>query len=131
MIKVKGISIDLAGTKMVVAPLSLGSVEVLQERIEKFVGGNDPHSITTIIDCLHASLQRNYPDIKREDVAAMVGFENAEEVMHAVMDKSGLRRKQIEADEALAAEKTGNQMPPIFGGNSMPESSPTLDTLQT
>lgn len=124
MTKIKGITLELGGENFVVPPLSLGALEMLQERIAAFTGGLDKGSVATVIDCLHASLGRNYPEKTREDVADLVDVANMGDVMEAVMDVSGMRRKQIEAEAA------GNLLPST-GGNSTPASSPTLDSHQT
>ena len=124
MAKIKGITLELGGEDFVVPPLPLGALESLQERIEVFTGGLDKGSVATVIDCLHASLKRNYPDKTREDVADLVDVANMGEVMQAVMDVSGMRRKQIEAEAAgnLAAST---------GATSTPASLPTPDSLPT
>jgi hypothetical protein len=124
MAKIKGITLELGGEDFVVPPLPLGALEVLQERIELFTGGLDKGSVATVIDCLHASLKRNYPEKTREDVAELVDVGNMGDVMQAVMDVSGMRRKQIEAAAA------GNLLPSI-GGASMPVLSPEQGNLQT
>lgn len=100
MPKIKGITLELAGVDFVVPPLPLGALESLQERIESFTGGLDKGSVATVIDCLHASLRRNYPEISREDAANLVDVANMGDVMQAVMDVSGMRRKQLEAAAA-------------------------------
>ena len=98
---IPGIRINLSGTEYTVPPLSLGAIEVLQDRLVSFKGTLADAS--TVIDALTDSLQRNYPDVTREKVAKIVGLENYEEVFEAVMDVSGLRRKAIEAAKAAAA----------------------------
>ena len=52
-----------------------------------------------VVDCLHGALVRNYPDMTRADVADLVDLGNMEEVMTAVMKRSGLVSAQ-EANEA-------------------------------
>lgn len=104
MVKIKGIKLELGGTTYVVPPLPLGSMEAMEERIQNFTGGLDRGSLSTVIDCLHAALKRNYPDITREMVAdELLDVSNFGEVMQAVMDVSGMRRKSLEA-----AEEAGN-----------------------
>lgn len=96
---IKGITLILGGQPYIVPPLPLGALEDLQDGLENFTGGTDIKSIKTVIDTLHAALLRNYPDLTREQVRGMVGLESMVEVMQAVMDISGLRRKEIEAGE--------------------------------
>lgn len=100
--KVPGITLDLAGERYVVPPLSLGAIEDLQERLAAYRGAGDAASFGTAIDALHRALLRNYPEITRDQARELIGLENMEEVMLAVMDVSGLRRREIEAGEAAA-----------------------------
>lgn len=97
VVKVKGIPLDFSGRHMVVPPLSLGALEQLQERLNAFNGDiADPDQVRTVIDSAHAALRRNYPDMTRIDVADAIGLENMLEVMEAVMDVSGMKRKALE-----------------------------------
>lgn len=97
VVKVKGITLDFSGRRMVVPPLSLGALEQLQERLAAFSGDiSDPDQVRTVIDSAHAALRRNYPDMTRIDVAEAIGLENMLEVMEAVMDVSGMKRKAAE-----------------------------------
>lgn len=101
VVKVKGIAVVFGGDSYVIPPLSLGSVEQLQDRIAKCNGDvRDMEQIATVIDAAHAALKRNYPEITREAVADMIDLENMAEVFEAVMDVSGMKRKALEAGEA-------------------------------
>ena len=93
---IKGIVITLGDKDYVVPPLNLGTLEIMQERLEQFRGGADKESIATVLDASFAALKRNYPDITREQVAEIVGLENMIELMQAIMDISGMRRKELE-----------------------------------
>lgn len=105
-VKIKGIPLPLGGTTYIVPPLNLGTLERLQERLANFTGGVDQESVSTVLDAAHSALLRNYPDLTRDQVAEVVDVANMAEVMEAVMDVSGLRRKALEA-EAGAGELTG------------------------
>lgn len=95
-LKYKGVKIDFGGEEYVCPPLSLGSLEVLQDQLEKFTGGADSESVKTVIDATFAAMKRNYPQITREFIAETVDLGNMQDVMLAVMDISGLRRKEQE-----------------------------------
>lgn len=97
---IKGIKLKLGDTEYIVPPLALGALEDLQDQLGTFTGGADPESVRTVIDSATAALKRNYPDITRDQVRNMIGLENMAEVLQAVMDVSGLRRKEIEEGEA-------------------------------
>jgi hypothetical protein len=100
--KVKGVEFEFAnGEKMIVPPLNLGAIELLQDRLGKFNGTMNSESIALVIDATLMALQRNYPEVTREQVSTdLLDLGNMEEVMGLVMDVSGLKRKEIEKGEA-------------------------------
>ncbi|MGV1045469.1 MAG: hypothetical protein ACOYBN_09605 [Limnohabitans sp.] len=100
--KFKGVRVVFAdGTELVVPPLNLAAVEMLQERLVAFSGGLDAHSVALVADATVLALQRNYPGISREQVVSeLLDLGNMAEVMEAVMDVSGFKRKQQEAAAA-------------------------------
>lgn len=106
-VKVAGVAVTLNGQEYVIPPIALGALEQLQERIGRFDGSaQDIQQVSTVIDCAHAALRRNYPDMTREQVADLIDIGNMMEVFEAVMDVSGLKRKAQEAErtgEAVAA----------------------------
>jgi hypothetical protein len=107
VVKYNGITLNLGGIDYVLPPISLGALEQLQSRIGSFNGDvMDSSQITTVIDAAHASLLRNYPDITRPEVAEMIDVGNMSDVFAAVMDVSGLKRKELAeatpAGEAVA-----------------------------
>ena len=102
VVKVKGIPVEIGGIIRIVPPLSLGALEQLHEPLSKFTAdATDMSSISVVTDATYAALKRNYPDITREEVADGIGLENMNDVLEAVMDVSGLKRK---AKEAAAGE---------------------------
>ena len=105
--KFKGVQVSFAdGTVLTVPPLNLASIQLLQDRLAKFSGGLDKDSIELIIDSTMLALQRNYPDMTRERLLNdLLDLGNMEEVMRAVMDVSGLVRK--EQEKALGEATAG------------------------
>jgi len=106
MPKFKGVRVVFAdGTELVVPPLNLAAVELLQERLVAFSGGLDAQSVALVADATVLALQRNYPGISRERVVSdLLDLGNMAEVMEAVMDVSGLKRKEQEAAGATLGE---------------------------
>ncbi len=101
---IPGVKIFLGGTEYIVPPLSLGSLEELQDRIASFREGTvDPASVKMVIDCSLRALKRNYPEMTREQLVEVLDVGNMGDVMGAVMDVSGVRRKQQEQDAGKAA----------------------------
>lgn len=105
IVKVKGIAIEMGGQEWIVPPISLRALEQLQERLAHFSGGIDPQSVALVADATHAALRRNYPDISRDDVLDMLDVANMLEVMQAVMDVSGLHRRELHAEDAAPGER--------------------------
>lgn len=101
-VKIKGIPLELGGETLIVPPINLGALEQMQEALASYTGGLDKVSMATVLDAAHAALRRNYPDMTREDVADVIDVANMQQVMEAVMDVSGLRRKALEADQGEA-----------------------------
>lgn len=100
-VRIKGVTVELNGTNYVIPPIALGALEQLQERIVAFNGDiQDVKQISTVIDCAYAALRRNYPDMTREEVADLIDIGNMNEVFVAMMDVSGLKRKEQEAAQA-------------------------------
>lgn len=101
--KFKGIPVELAGVVYIVPALALGSLETFQDRMAGFKGGLDKESVAFTLDITHAALKRNYPEITRAEVADAVGVDNMQEVLDAVLDVSGIKRKALEAGDPPAA----------------------------
>lgn len=106
---IKGIPFDFGGRTLIIPPLSLGNLETLEPQLATFRGdAKDPKNISTALDCITAALKRNYPDTTREQVADMVDLGNMAEVMQAVMDSAGIRRKALEASAAGEVKAPSN-----------------------
>ena len=73
---------------LIFAPLSLGAIERLEEKLPDFNSGRA--KIGDIIDVAHSSLKRNYPDITREQVGEFIDGGNTQEVFQAIMEVSGM-----------------------------------------
>lgn len=98
---IPGIRMTLGGTEYIVPPLSLGAVELLSERLDSFTGKLADAPV--VVDALFAALKRNYPDITRPQVAELVDVGSMLDVIEAVMDVGGMKRKGLEAGEKPAA----------------------------
>lgn len=114
-VKIKGIAVEMGGTEYIVPPLTLGALERLMPKISKMQGGSggnvqiNAEMVDTILDCSHAALQRNYPDLQRDELRELLDVGNMMTVFEAVMDVSGLKRKAAEAaGEAAAAQTSGS-----------------------
>jgi hypothetical protein len=112
--KFQGIPLTLGGEVFVVPPLNFRSLQALQARLDKFTGGVDADSINVVIDATYEALKRNYPEFDKDSLHDLLDVANMGEVMEAVMDVSGLKRK---AHEAEVKEASAN---PSIGPSSTP-----------
>jgi hypothetical protein len=97
---IKGIPHTLGdGKEYVIAPLTLGALEDLQDAISSVGDNLDQATITTMIDVAHASLSRNYPEMTRDEVRELIDIENMGDVFRSCMDVSGLKRRALEIAE--------------------------------
>ncbi len=101
--KHQGIPFDFDGRTLIIPPLSLGAMEKLQGRLETMDDASiTPEYIGTVVDSVHAALQRNYPDMTREEVAGLLDLQNMQEVMACVFDFGGVKRKALEGSKGGA-----------------------------
>ena len=124
---IPGIEKDFGGGRVyVIPPLSLGALELLQDRMAELpsLTSTDPAAIKTIIDATHMALKRNYPELTREEVGELVDVGNTGEVYECLMDVAGIKRKAQEAERGNAQAKS-----PLLGPGSSPSSVPTPDGL--
>lgn len=108
-LKFKGIEVEFAdGVTRVCPPLTLRTLQVLQDRIAAYTGGADPKNVELVVDAAHSSLVRNYPEITRDAVLDLIDLGNMAAVMSAVMGVSGLVAKGgAPSGEAMATDSTG------------------------
>lgn len=98
---VKGINLVLGdGETYVLAPLTLGAIEDMQDAISSVGDDLSPAAVKAIIDVAHSSLKRNYPDMSRNEARELIDIANMMSVFEATMDVSGLKRKALEEGEA-------------------------------
>ena len=118
-----GLVFDFGGGHVyTVPPLALGDVELLQDRItglsDRPMGSAE--SVSTVIDAAHRALSRNYR-CTREQVAALVDVGNMPDVLEAVMDIAGVKRR---AAQAAQAATSGNAQAPADPGTAGAASTP-------
>lgn len=102
---IAGIKVVLGGTEWVVPPLNFKALIDLKDRLAEFKPGSvDVNSVDTVLECVYRALKRNYPDVTKDMLAELIDLGNMVDVMQAVMDVSGLRRKQAEAEAQQQGE---------------------------
>lgn len=93
---IRGVAINLGGHDLVLAPLNLRLAREFEAKGKELQGKEpaptveDAHEFN--IDLILASLQRNYPDMTREALDALLDTASEAEAIDAVMNQSGLKR---------------------------------------
>ncbi len=126
-----GVLVDFGGGQaLLLPPLSLGALELLQERLAKLpsLTSTDPEAVSTIIDAALMALKRNYPDLTRAEVAELIDLGNMGEVYESLMDIAGMKRRAQEEQIAAVSGNAGAKSPAV-GFDSSPASVPTPDGL--
>ena len=99
---VAGIKLALGdGETYVLAPLTLGAIEDMQDAIADVGNELSPAAVKAIIDVAHSSLKRNYPEMSRKEARELIDIGNMMAVFEACMDVSGMKRKALEEGEAM------------------------------
>ena len=114
-----GVVFDFGGGHVyTVPPLALGDVELLQDRIAVLADRPmaSAESVATVIDAAHRALARNYL-CSREQVGDLVDVGNMPEVLEAVMDVAGVKRRAQQA-------ASGNAQAPADPGTAGAASTP-------
>ena len=78
-------------------------MKALQRQVGAFGGEVQEESLRTVCDVLEHALRRNYRGVPRWLIEQTIDVSNMGEMMQAVMDLSGLRRKAYEEGKARAA----------------------------
>lgn len=105
MIKHKGTVINLGDKDYTFAPLTLGSIELLQEKLSKIDSNFSLKDVSIIIEVAHRSLVRNYPEITREEVADLVDISNMQEIFMTVMNMSEMKSQTVVDDSKGESEE--------------------------
>jgi hypothetical protein len=109
---IKGASVTLGANTYVIPPLNFRLLQDLAEKIAIVNKGGsfvaDPDVRNAFIDVICASLQRNYPDLTREQVIDMLDVSNAQKAMLALLGVSGFEASASASGEGTAlGESTG------------------------
>lgn len=97
---IAGIKVEIGGVVRVVPPLNFRALIDLQDRFKDFKPGSiDASSVGIVLECAFRALKRNYPDITMEELEEHLDVGNMMDVMEAVVDVSGLKRKKREEQE--------------------------------
>ncbi len=121
---IPGVEFNFGGGRVyTIPPLSLGALQRLQNKLASFSERTalDPVSMGVVVEALHAALARNYPDLTEGEVSELVDVSQIGDVMAAVLDVSGLKRKAQAEAKNQAAQPV--QTPALTGLPSSPASA--------
>lgn len=100
---VPGKVLEVAGRKLVFAPLNAAAVGQFQEEILKVGIGSIP-DVRLVSKLAHASLIRNYPSVTIKAVEDMIDYGNVMEVWQAVINLAGLVAQAGEMARSVEAQ---------------------------
>lgn len=90
---IPGVKINLGGVELVLAPLGLRLVREFEARAKTTSENATAESTHEFyIDVILASLNRNYPDLSREELEMLLDSHNEQQAFLAVFTQSGLER---------------------------------------
>lgn len=91
---IPGFPINLGGIDFVLAPLGLRLMREFEAKGKAIPQGETTPELAHQfnVDAITASLQRNYPDITREEVDELLDAASEAEAVNAVFMQSGLKR---------------------------------------
>lgn len=88
---------------LVVPPLNFDSLQILEGRLGSLGQGGQGASFQTIAVAIGHALKRNYRGVPEWLIRQTLDAANLRDFTQALMDVSGLKRKEIEAGKARAA----------------------------
>ncbi len=87
-----------------VPPLNFAQLKELRAQLERMNATPDMASFEALVEILAAALSRNYRGVPRWLIEQSIDVGNMAEITQAVMDVSGLKRKEhLAAKKAMAA----------------------------
>lgn len=90
--------------ELIVPPLNFTSLQALEAKLKAYGSQTPAESMMILAEALQHALNRNYRGVPKWLIAQSIDLENMADLMKALMDISGLRRKALEEGKATAAE---------------------------
>jgi hypothetical protein len=108
IVKVAGVPFSFHGRVLVLAALTLPALKQTLGGLRDYQALAPLDQIEVVVNALHASLQRNYPDITRDVIESeLLDAGNLAQVLDVVCNSSGLQSK--------AVNDIGNWNGPVLG----------------
>jgi hypothetical protein len=105
-----GVDVDLGGTVYTVPPLAMRALKTYLPRMQAMETTTDgmPVDFDLLLDISLSALQRNYPDLTRDQLEELVDVVNVRKLSEAVFGKSsGLARVDGPEGNGPAAPSAG------------------------
>lgn len=97
---------EVIDMELEVPPLNFAQLKELRPQLDRISTNPDMESFRSLIEVLSFALARNYRGVPRWLIEQSIDVANMAELTQAVMDVSGLKRKeQLEEKKAMAAAK--------------------------
>lgn len=101
MPKFEGIEFDFGGGRVYtippIAPRDLQKMRPQVKTMQATIQSNPLACVGVCIDVVHVALIRNYPELSRSDVAALITVANAHQAVLCALDVDGSRGKALKA----------------------------------
>ena len=91
---IDGVLINIGTKTYTVPPLNFKRLRLLKPEIELLAGVSGAPSaeqMDAMIQIIHSALERNYPELSKEDVEEMLDLGNAPKVLNAIMGVAGFQ----------------------------------------
>ncbi len=91
-----GTKVTMGGREFILPPLTLKALRSLGPKIKLLSSLADvptPEQVDVMVELVHASAVRNYPEITPDDLLELLDLGNLTEVFPAVMAASGLKKR--------------------------------------
>lgn len=100
----EGVKITIGGADYIVPPLNLKRFRALKPKLaalEAVSADLTVEQMDVMVECVHAALSRNYPEITPDQIEEMIDLGNMTRIFRAVMSVSGLEQRLGEASPGM------------------------------
>ena len=129
MPKFKGVPMQMGDQQLILPPMSLGIIEDFQDQIDDMLAGKVKKPVSLMIDIFHRTLQRNYPELSRDQVREGLGLDDLQGMFTTLLKASGW-----EVGSATPPPEGTPEGEPLAAGTgaaSTPTSSPAAASTPT
>jgi len=129
MPKFKGVPMQMGDQLLILPPMSLGIIEDFQDQIDEMLAGKVKKPVSLMIDIFHRTLQRNYPELTRDQVREGLGLDDLQGMFTTLLKASGWEVGSATPPPEGTPE--GEPQAAGTGAGSTPTSSPAAASTPT